>query len=80
MSLSSGALKVTIIRSISAFLSILALALRCWSRYIKKTGFKFNDYSVIAATILALGGVGANLGGRMTTSPCRLGCLLVMII
>ncbi|CAI6039114.1 unnamed protein product [Clonostachys chloroleuca] len=62
MSLSSGALKVTVIGSISAFLSILALALRCWSRFIKKTGFKFNDYSVIAATILALGGVGVNLG------------------
>ena len=63
MSLSSGGLKVTVIGSIAASLAMLALALRCWSRYMKRMGFNFNDYAIVGATVLALSGVGINLAG-----------------
>ncbi|KAI1385850.1 uncharacterized protein F4822DRAFT_356071 [Hypoxylon trugodes] len=81
MALALGAVQVAIVSFIFTTFSIIALALRLWSRRILRLSFVFNDYMAILALALALGavsvflaagfaaGLGVHLDEILATNP-----------
>lgn len=81
MALPLGAIQVTVVSSIATFLSILALALRLWSKHILHRPLVFHDYMACVAMAFTAGavsvflaagfaaGLGLHLNDILATDP-----------
>lgn len=64
MTLPLGAIQLAVVSLIVAPLSIVAVALRLWSRYLQNTRLAIHDYLAIAALLLAEACVSIFLAGK----------------